>query len=87
MQANIVDLRYRMKDVIQALDKNQRVTILYRGKVKATIVPASVRKSESVRTNPFFGMYRADLDPKSKSEKSDIEAVDVLMDKLRGVRD
>ena len=76
MQASIVDLRYRMKDVIRALDKNQSVTVLYRGKVKATIVPIAMPKAESARLHPFFGMYRA-------SAGAELETVEVVMDKLR----
>jgi len=36
MNATIVDLRYRMKDVLRAIDRGETVTVLYRGKVKAT---------------------------------------------------
>ena len=34
MRANIVDLRYRMNDVLKALDRNEEVTILYYGQEK-----------------------------------------------------
>jgi antitoxin (DNA-binding transcriptional repressor) of toxin-antitoxin stability system len=40
MQASVGDLRYRMKDVLRALERRETVTILYHGKVKGTIVPA-----------------------------------------------
>lgn len=39
MRASVVDLRYRMKDVLRALDRNEEVTVTYRGKVKGVIVP------------------------------------------------
>lgn len=80
MRATIVDLRYRMKDVIRALDKNQSVTILYRGKVKATIVPVAAPKTESVRNSPLFGMHAGD------AASSDTETVDAVMQRLRGGR-
>ena len=35
MKASILDLRRRMKDVLLALDRNESVTIFYRGKEKA----------------------------------------------------
>jgi len=39
MKATIVDLRYRMKDVLSAVERGETVTVLYRGKPKAKIVP------------------------------------------------
>ena len=81
MQASIVDLRYRMKDVIRALDKNQSVTVLYRGKVKATIVPVAMPKAQPTCLHPFFGMYRAD-----EEIGAELETVKVIMDKLRKSR-
>ena len=38
MQATIVDLRYQMNDVLKALDRNEDVEILYRGKKRGTLV-------------------------------------------------
>lgn len=32
MQASIVDLRYRMNDILKALARNEEVEILYHGK-------------------------------------------------------
>lgn len=56
MEATILDLRYRMKDVLNALEKNEQVTVLYHGKVKGVIVPAmSDEKAKKVKTHPFFG--------------------------------
>lgn len=61
MRASVVDLRYRMKDVLKALDKNQTVTVMYRGKVRATIVPAGkLRTRGLVKSHPFFGMHGDD---------------------------
>jgi len=37
MKANVVDLRYKMNDVLKALDRNEQVTVLYHGKVKGII--------------------------------------------------
>lgn len=60
MMASIVDLRYKMKDVLQALRRNERVTIHYRGKASGIIIPAqeeSVAKKVKVTDHPFFGMH------------------------------
>ena len=70
MKATIVDLRYRMKDVLRAIERGETVTVLYRGKEKAKLMPISTRAGSSVgsavRTTdqPFFGMWsdREELD-------------------------
>ncbi|MBL4818175.1 MAG: type II toxin-antitoxin system Phd/YefM family antitoxin [Deltaproteobacteria bacterium] len=57
MQASIVELRYHMKDVLKALERNETVQVLYRGKVKATLVPEQpLKKMGHVSEHPFFGM-------------------------------
>ena len=58
MQASILDLRYKMKDVLNALDKREKVKILYHGKVKGTIIPAQNKLHKKIREHPFFGMSR-----------------------------
>jgi len=60
LKATIVDLRYRMKEVLKALDKKERVTILYHGKVKGTIIPSNIKTEKKVQTHPFFGMLTKD---------------------------
>jgi hypothetical protein len=65
-----------MKDVLKALDKNQTVTVMYRGKVRATIVPAGKSRTfDRVKSHPFFGMHGED--------KMDVATV---MQQLRGGR-
>ncbi len=56
MRASILDLRYRMKDVLSALDRNESVDILYHGKLKGTILPHNEQSGCSVTEHPFFGM-------------------------------
>ena len=58
MKATIVDLRYKMSDILKALDRRERVTLLYHGSVKGTIVPANERRSMRVADHPFFQMAR-----------------------------
>jgi antitoxin (DNA-binding transcriptional repressor) of toxin-antitoxin stability system len=58
MKASIVDLRYKMKDVLKALDRNEQVTILYHGKVKGVIIPTPKQREKRVEEHPFFGMLR-----------------------------
>ena len=56
MKATIVDLRYKMNDVLKALDRNEKVTVLYRGKVKGILVPTVQRRDMNMTDHPFFGM-------------------------------
>ncbi|MGR3300941.1 MAG: type II toxin-antitoxin system Phd/YefM family antitoxin [Candidatus Scalindua sp.] len=58
MKASIIDLRYKMKDVLKALDRKEKVTILYHGKVKGVIVPVNNKKHKKVKDHPFFGMLK-----------------------------
>ncbi|MBF0479024.1 MAG: type II toxin-antitoxin system Phd/YefM family antitoxin [Candidatus Omnitrophica bacterium] len=75
MQTTIVDLRYRMKDVLQALTRRERVKILYHGRVKGEIIPVGEKSDVSIKDSPFFGMCR--------DEELSVEET---MTKLRGGR-
>ena len=75
MKASIVDLRYKMRDVLKALDKNEQVEILYHGKTKAILSPIIKKKERRVKDHPFFGM---------KEDTS--TAVEQEMEKLRKTR-
>ena len=64
MNATIVDLRYRMKDVLRAIDRGETVTVLYRGKAKARLMPISSPLSISDKgtpktaDQPLFGLWK-----------------------------
>lgn len=59
MQATIVDLRYRMNDVLKALSRNEEVEILYRGKTKGVLRAAKTSTVAKVCDHPFFNMQDA----------------------------
>jgi antitoxin (DNA-binding transcriptional repressor) of toxin-antitoxin stability system len=64
MKASILDLRRRMADVLKALQRNEEVTLLRRGKVIAVIRPDKGRPAGgSAKGHGAFGMWadRADL--------------------------
>src|SRR4051812_3058528 len=71
MNATIVDLRYRMKHVLRAIDRGETVTVLYRGREKAVLIPVGPAPgSDAPKTadQPLFGLWkdREDLsDPAS----------------------
>ena len=67
-----------MKDVLRAIDRGETVTLLYRGKEKAKLMPiaeplqASDKSAAKTEEQPFFGMWsnRDDLsDPASYLRK------------------
>jgi antitoxin (DNA-binding transcriptional repressor) of toxin-antitoxin stability system len=60
MKASIVDLRYKMKDVLKALDRNESVTVFHRGKARGRLVPAGAEKRLRVEDHSFFGSARGD---------------------------
>jgi hypothetical protein len=57
MKASIVDLRYKTREILKALERNESVTVLYHGKVKGVIHPAGNKPVSSVADHPFFGMH------------------------------
>ena len=75
MKTSIVNLRYRMKDVLKALDRKEKVEILYYGRPKGVILPVNSSKTSSVKQHPLFGMM--------KREKKSVKSI---MDELRGER-
>ncbi len=75
MKATVVDLRYKMKDVLDALDKNEDVTILYHGKVKGIIKSVTKKSILKMSEHSFFGM----------NSQKDI-SVEEEMENLRGGR-
>ncbi len=64
MNATIVDLRYRMKEVLRAIDRGETVMVLYRGKEKARLMPVLAASSAvgagapGIRNQPIFGLWR-----------------------------
>jgi len=75
VKASALDLRYRMNEVLKALERRERISLLYHGKVKGAIVPIGRKGTVPTPDHPFFGMG-------STEERS----VTVVMDHLRGER-
>ncbi len=73
MKATVVDLRYKMNDVLKALDRKEKVTVLYRGKIKGFLIPAeSSQKNMKISEHPFFGMSS------SSADKTVLAELDIL---------
>lgn len=75
MKTSVVDLRYKMKEVLSALGRRERVSILYHGKVKGIIIPSGEKSTLKVKDHPFFGLH-----------KGNRKSVSKVMRDLRGVR-
>ena len=71
MKATVVDLRYKMNDVLKALDRNEKVAVLYHGKVKGIIVPVNRKEQGKIKDHLFFGML---------SGENDIATMDIIND-------
>ena len=78
MKASIVDLRYRMKDVLQAIDRGEEVTVLHRGKPRARLLPTAAKKPRpSVADHPACGMW---------ADREDMADVTAYVRKIRQSR-
>ncbi len=71
MKASIVDLRYKTRDILKALERNESVTVLYHGKVRGVIKPVKEKTLTKVEDHPFFGMLR-------KSDESVLDELERL---------
>jgi hypothetical protein len=56
MKTSIVDLKNKTKDILKALERNESVTLLYRGKVSGVITPAKEVMVKKVKDHQFFVM-------------------------------
>jgi prevent-host-death family protein len=78
MKATILDLRYRTKDVLKAVERGETVIILHRGKEKARILPlARSRGRAKLRTSEAFGLWK---------DRKDVKDVPAFVRRLRKSR-
>lgn len=76
MNASILDLRYKTKSLLKALEKCEKINILYHGKIKGIILPFQEKdKKLKVSDHEYFGSL--------KDARPEVEEV---MQKLRGGR-
>jgi prevent-host-death family protein len=78
MIATIADLRYRMKDVLSAVERGESVTVLYRGKPKARILPIDRKpRGATLAEAEVFGMLKG---------REDLRDVPDYIRKVRAIR-
>ena len=81
MRASVLDLRRRMKDILNSLKRNEPVTLLRRGKMVGTIQPPEAAPASGsdrrASAHPAFGMWK---------DRSDLKDVEAAVARLRGGR-
>ena len=75
MNATVLDLRTNMKNILKALNRNEEVTLTYRGKKKAVIVPC-VHETPDIAASAHsaFGIW---------SDRDDMKDVKCCVRELR----
>jgi antitoxin (DNA-binding transcriptional repressor) of toxin-antitoxin stability system len=75
MKASILDLRRKMGDVLKALQRNEEVTLLRRGKAIAVIRPfGRPPAGKRAAAHPAFGLWAG---------RTDLADMNAAVDKLR----
>ncbi|MBI4598264.1 MAG: type II toxin-antitoxin system Phd/YefM family antitoxin [Candidatus Omnitrophica bacterium] len=69
MRASIVELRYRMHDVLKALDRNEEVRIVYHGKLKGILRSSTRHAARRIVQHPFFNMRQGRQTVREEMEK------------------
>ena len=77
MKATVRDLRYRTKQVLDAVERGEVVTVLYRGKEKARLTPLPTGARGAVIPGKAFGMWK---------DRRDLRDVAGYVRKLRKAR-
>ena len=77
MKASILDLRKHMGKILKALDHNESVTLTYRGREKATIVPKTKASISDASRHSTFGLW---------SDRKDLKDVDAAVRRIRKAR-
>jgi antitoxin (DNA-binding transcriptional repressor) of toxin-antitoxin stability system len=64
MKASVMDLRYRTKEVLRALEANEEIVLTHRGNRKGKIVPIAAESSErmKVASHEAVGMWADEVE-------------------------
>lgn len=60
MKASFVELRKKSNEIVRALNRNESVTVFYRGRAKAVMQPIAAERGGAVKTaqHAAFGLWR-----------------------------
>jgi antitoxin (DNA-binding transcriptional repressor) of toxin-antitoxin stability system len=70
MKVSILDLRRKLSSIVKVLDRNESVTLTYRGHTKATIVPAKGKTALDIQNHSAFGIW-SDRDDEDMEDQID----------------
>ncbi len=74
MKVTALEIRKCMPEIISALERNEEVTLSYRGKDKAVIRPITSGKKTSLNNHPALGMWK---------DRDELDNVDAYIRNLR----
>ncbi|MFC1821275.1 type II toxin-antitoxin system Phd/YefM family antitoxin [Thermodesulfobacteriota bacterium] len=78
MKATAKDLRYKTKEILDAIERGEEVLITYRGKERAKIVPVSEKRERTGEEgNSIFGIWH---------DNETVSDVNAYIDVIRGGR-
>jgi len=78
MEATTKDLRLHTRELISATERGEQITITYRGKPRARLMPLESEPANKVREpNPTFALW---------ADRDDAESVDEQVRRLRQPR-
>lgn len=67
MQASVVDLRYKTKDILERLRRKQNVELTCRGKIEGIIMPVPRNSDrQPLSDHPAVGMWKDQKEPVSE---------------------
>ena len=72
MEASFLDLRKHSRDILRALERNESITLLYRGKPKAVITPIATAPKVHAEDTAGFGIWsdRPEMDDATEYVRS-----------------
>jgi hypothetical protein len=62
MDASILDLRYKMRDALNTLNRREKVWIFYHGKIKGEIIPSKAVSVVKTENHAIFGLAATNVD-------------------------
>jgi len=62
MQVSVLDFRRKMRVILQALERNEVISVFVRGKQKGILYPITADTIGSTKESPAFGMWKDQRD-------------------------
>ena len=75
MRTNAIDMRTHMKEIFQAIDRNETVIITYHGKDKAKISPITSEAKIDITQHSFFGLQSPSASNTKKDVLTDLDTI------------